>query len=198
LATGIALKAKYLNQDEVVLCFIGDGATNNGYFHESLNLSGVWDLPVIWLIENNLYGMGTAVETASGQPILHRRADSYGIKDFGRVDGQDVEAVYDMCLEAREYASKHGACLIESMTYRYEGHGVSDKIYDKRAKEMVEWRTKDPLSLLQQRLLSLDATLAPAFEEVERQVAATVAEAVRFAETSPAPTYDDLINHVYA
>lgn len=198
LATGIALKARYNSEDEVVLSFVGDGATNNGYFHESLNLAGVWDLPVIWLIENNLYGMGTAVEIASGQPELHKRAESYGIKDFGRVDGQDVEAVYNLCMEARDYASKHGSCLIESMTYRYEGHGVSDKIYDKRAKEIVEWRSKDPITLLQARLLALDPALTAYFEDVEKKVAVTVEASVKFADESPIPTYDDLINHVYA
>src|SRR5262249_25129026 len=104
LAAGIALKAKYMNQDEVTLCFVGDGATNNGYFHESVNLSAVWDLPVIWLIENNLYGMGTSVEVSSGQPELVKRAIAYGIKEGPRLDGQDILQVHDALTEARDYA----------------------------------------------------------------------------------------------
>ncbi|MBZ0288472.1 MAG: pyruvate dehydrogenase (acetyl-transferring) E1 component subunit alpha, partial [Anaerolineae bacterium] len=83
LAAGIALESRYNNKDAVVLCFIGDGATNNGYFHEALNMSAIWDLPVVWLIENNFVGMGTRVEDASGQPELHKRAVAYGMKDMG-------------------------------------------------------------------------------------------------------------------
>jgi pyruvate dehydrogenase E1 component alpha subunit len=197
LASGIALKARYNDEDEVVVSFVGDGATNNGYFHESLNLAGVWKLPVIWIIENNQYGMGTAIEDASGQTLLHKRADSYGIKDFGRVDGQDVEAVYAMCVEAREYASKHGSCLIEAMTYRYEGHGVSDKMYATREEEMAAWRTKDPIEILKARLLERYQKLQPTLDELDKQAEAKVEESVKFAEDSPIPTYDDLISHIY-
>jgi pyruvate dehydrogenase E1 component alpha subunit len=198
LAAGLALKGKYKGEDEVTLCFIGDGATNNGYFHESLNLSAVWDLPVIWLIENNLYGMGTAVEEASGQVELHKRAESYGMKDFGRVDGQDVEAVYKLAVKAREYATKNGPCLIESMTYRYEGHGVSDKLFATRKEEMDFWETKDPIILLKTKLLDTDAGLSSKLEELEANAEAKVEAAVKFAEESPVPTYEDLIANVYA
>ncbi|MFN8420844.1 MAG: thiamine pyrophosphate-dependent enzyme [Anaerolineae bacterium] len=198
LAAGIALKSKYRGEDEVTLSFIGDGATNNGYFHESLNLSAVWDLPVIWLIENNLYGMGTAVEHASGQVELHKRAESYGMKDFGRVDGQDVEAVYKLCVKARDYAVKNGPCLIEAMTYRYEGHGVSDRLFSTRTEEMAFWETKDPIILLKARILETDANQAKTLEDLESQAEAKVEEAVKFAEESPAPDYNDLIANVYA
>jgi pyruvate dehydrogenase E1 component alpha subunit len=197
LATGIALKAQYNNEDEVVLSYIGDGATNNGYFHESLNLAGVWKLPVIWIIENNQYGMGTAIEDASGQIELHKRADSYGIKDFGRVDGQDVEAVYALTLEAREYAHKHGSCLIEAMTYRYEGHGVSDKLYATREEELEAWKLKDPIEVLRARLVKKYKNIEPTLAELDQQADAKVEESVKFADESPIPTYEDLISNVY-
>jgi len=113
LAAGIALASDYRGDNEVTLSYIGDGASNNGYFHESLNLSGAWDLPVIWFIENNFYGMGTAVEEAAGNPILHERAASYGIKDMGRIDGQDTIEVYETVQEAAEYARENGPVLIE-------------------------------------------------------------------------------------
>lgn len=198
LATGIGLKAKYNGEDEVVVSFIGDGATNNGYFHEALNLSAVWDLPVIWIIENNLYGMGTSIEVSSGQTELHKRAVAFNMKDYGRVDGQDVEAVYDLCVKARDYAVKKGPVLIEAMTYRYEGHGVSDKLYETRKAELEFWETKDPILLLKNRLLERDAKLASKLVEIEQQALAKVEESVEYADSSPIPTYDDLVANIYA
>src|SRR3982751_5412265 len=100
LAAGIALKESYDNTGNVVLCFMGDGSTNNGYFHESLNLSAVWKLPVVWLVENNLIGMGTRIEQSTGQPDLVKRAIAYGMKEGPRVDGQNVVAVYEGVREA--------------------------------------------------------------------------------------------------
>lgn len=198
LAAGIALESRYNDKDAVVVSFIGDGATNNGYFHESVNLSAVWDLPVIWLIENNFYGMGTPIEVASGQPELHKRAIAYGIKDMGRVDGQNVIEMYDVVKEAVAYARKHGPVLIEALTYRYQGHGVSDRSYDKRAEELREWKEKkDPITILREiiagRFKNVDAEL----DRIEQDAHHIVAESVEFAENSPAPDYEDLIRHVY-
>lgn len=198
LAAGIALKAKYNGEDEVVLCFIGDGASNNGYFHESLNLSAVWDLPVIWVIENNLYGMGTPVEKVTGQPELHKRAVAYGMKDMGRVDGQDVEAVYELAVKARDYATRKGPVLIEAMTYRYEGHGVSDKIFESRVEELNAWEHRDPLVILKARLLEKSPSLQKQIHDLEMQAVQQVEDAITFADESPIPTYEDLVNNIYA
>ncbi|NLF78216.1 MAG: pyruvate dehydrogenase (acetyl-transferring) E1 component subunit alpha, partial [Chloroflexi bacterium] len=132
LAAGIALAAQYQEKDEVVLALMGDGSTNIGYFHESLNLSAVWKLPVVWLIENNQYGMGTSVERASGAKELVRRALAYssedgsGMKMGPRIDGMDVLAVHDAISEAVEHARKNGPILVESLTYRLEGHSMGD------------------------------------------------------------------------
>jgi pyruvate dehydrogenase E1 component alpha subunit len=199
LATGIAMKSRYLDLDEVTLSFIGDGATNNGYFHEALNMSAVWKLPVIWLIENNLYGMGTAVEDASGQVALHKRAIAYGMEDGGRIDGMDVTVVHDAISQAREYAIKHGPILIESMTYRYEGHGVSDKMAKERKDEMSKFQDRDPIKLLAQQMhealgIGVDAELRAIEAQVEREVE----ESVQFALESPDPTYPDLFTNIYA
>lgn len=199
LAAGIALEAKYNETGAVVLCFTGDGSTNNGYFHESLNLSAVWDLPVVWVIENNLVGMGTRVEDASGQPELHKRAIAYGMKDMGRVDGQDVIAVHQAVSEAVEYARSNGPVLIESMTYRYRGHGVSDRSFDKRMQEeLMEWiENRDPITLLRRHLEQNYKNIAPELDEIERDAERVVTEAVIYALNSPDPTYEDLINNVY-
>ena len=199
LATGLGLACQYNNTDEVVLSFIGDGATNNGYFHESLNMSQIWDLPVVWIIENNLVGMGTRIEDSSGQTELHKRAIAYGMKDAGRVDGQDVIKVHEIATEAVEYARKTGPVLIEVLTYRYKGHGVSDKSYDKRlADELKEWtEKKDHIKLLHKVITTKYKGIQKELDVIEQQCMAVVEEATQFALNSPDPTYEDLINNVY-
>ncbi|NWG16106.1 MAG: pyruvate dehydrogenase (acetyl-transferring) E1 component subunit alpha [Chloroflexi bacterium] len=196
LAAGIALESRYNGKDDVVLSFVGDGASNNGYFHEALNLSAVWDLPVVWLIENNGYGMGTPVEVSSGQPELHKRAVAYGMKDMGRVDGQNVVDVYNVVSKAVEYARKKGPVLIESLTYRYKGHGVSDRSYDKMA-ELRDWQQKDPILVLQDYLCKHYECVEDELKDIEREQMAAVFKAVEFAEDSEVPTYEDLISHIY-
>ncbi|MEM6281162.1 MAG: thiamine pyrophosphate-dependent enzyme [Chloroflexota bacterium] len=200
LATGIAMASHYRGDDEVTLSYIGDGASNNGYFHESLNLSGVWDLPVIWFIENNFYGMGTAVEEAAGNPILHERAQGYGIKDMGRIDGQDTLEVYEVVQEAAEYARENGPVLIEAMTYRYRGHGVSDRLFesDARADEMTQFKERDPITVMAEHIRKRDyvdteAELKRIHERVEEEVEA----AIKFARESAEPYPDELYTHVY-
>jgi pyruvate dehydrogenase E1 component alpha subunit len=200
LATGIALKCKYMDEPNVVVSFVGDGATNNGYFHEAVNLTAVWDLPVIWIIENNLVGMGTRVEEASGQPDLVKRAIAYGIKEGPRVDGQDVVAVYEAVQEAVDYARTNGSVLMESLTYRYQGHGVSDRQYSAREDlkaELEIWQQRDPIIVLRNRLTKRFKNIEPELERIEQDADRIVAEAVEFAEQSPAPGYDDLISNVY-
>lgn len=199
LAAGIALEAQYNETGAVVLSFIGDGATNNGYFHESLNMSAIWDLPVVWLIENNFIGMGTRIEDASGQPELHKRAIAYGMEDGGRVDGQDVIAVYNRLQEAVDHARSHGPVLVESLTYRYKGHGVSDRSYDKRFAEELEAyrRDKDPLTILKNHLNDKYKDISGELEKIETAMRQVVADSVTFAENSPEPGYEHLIRNVY-
>ncbi len=201
LATGIGLKVKYMEEQNVVLCFIGDGATNNGYFHEALNMSAIWDLPVIWLIENNLVGMGTRIEDSSGQPELHKRAVAYGMHDAGRVDGQDVVKVYQAVREAADYAKKQGPVLMEAMTYRYMGHGVSDKQYNTREdllNELKDWQDeRDPINVLRGYILSGNSDAKQELVDLEQKANAVVEDAIKFADESPIPTYEDLINNIY-
>lgn len=205
LAAGIALEAQYNNTGAVVLSFVGDGATNNGYFHESLNIAGVWKLPVVWVIENNGYGMGTEIDRASGNPELHVRALGYGIEDFGRVDGQDVLAVYDVAHKAFEHVrSGKGPALIEAITYRYRGHGVSDKQYNMREdmkEELEEWkRNKDPIQILCNHIVKQYKSVTEAdIDKIVEEQKAIVAASVEFAEKSPFPnTLEDLYTNVYS
>jgi pyruvate dehydrogenase E1 component alpha subunit len=197
LAAGIALESRYNNKEDVVISFVGDGATNNGYFHESVNLTAVWDLPVVWIIENNLYGMGTPVHVASGEPELYKKAHAYGVKTLGRIDGQNVLEVYEAVSEAVEFARKTGPVLIEAITFRYKGHGVSDRAYEKREEELSEWHSRDPIGILRTILTDqykhVDAELA----KIEQEADEIVEASVKFADESPLPTFDDLLSHVY-
>jgi len=199
LAAGIALESKYNNKDQVVLCFVGDGATNNGYFHEAVNMSAVWNLPVVWMIENNLYCMGTPIGVSSGQTELVKRAIAYGIKEGPRIDGQDIFEVHKASVEAYAYARKHGPIIVEAMTYRYEGHGVSDKLFHSRADELAKFRNRDPITVLRDHLIKNGSDMtARELDAFDAKAKAIVEEAVEFADKSPIPTYDDLINHIYA
>lgn len=199
LAAGIAFASRYRDTDEVTISFIGDGATNNGYFHEALNMSAIYDLPVVWIIENNFVGMGTRIEDASGQPELHKRAVAYGMKDMGRIDGQNVVEVYETVSEAVAYAREHGPVLIESLTYRYKGHGVSDRSYDQRFEdELKEYKeNRDPITILRDLLVDKYKNVEDELAKIEEEAVKLVDGSVEFALNSPEPGYDELIRNVY-
>jgi len=201
LASGIALEAQYNETGAICVSMIGDGATNNGYFHESLNLSGVWKLPNVWIIENNGYGMGTEIDRAAANPVLHERAIGYATLDLGRVDGQDVFAMYEAVQEAAEHArSGKGPALIEAITYRYRGHGVSDKQYNtKLMDELEEWKaTRDPITILRNHITSKYKNVETELTKIDDEQKEIVAKSVEFAENSPFPdTYEQLMSNIY-
>lgn len=203
LAAGIALKLQYMDEDGVVVAFMGDGSTNIGYFHEALNLSAVWNLPVVWLIENNQYGMGTAVHRASGAKELHRRALAYssedgsGMKQGPRIDGMDVLAVHDAISEAKEYAQKHGPILVESLTYRLEGHSMGDPQRYRTKEEVEEFVANGPIGRFRKYLVENYKNVEKELDKIDEDMLEVVNGAVKFAEESPDPTYEDLISHVY-
>jgi pyruvate dehydrogenase E1 component alpha subunit len=203
LAAGIALAAQYEEKDEVVLALMGDGATNIGYFHESLNLSAVWKLPVVWLIENNQYGMGTSVERASGAKELVRRALAYssedgsGMKMGPRIDGMDVLAVHDAISEAIEHARKNGPILVESLTYRLEGHSMGDPQRYRTKEEVESFVESGPIGSFRQVLIDKYKGVEPTLDKIDEEALQAVEDAVEFAQNSEDPTYEDLISHVY-
>ncbi len=203
LAAGIALAAQYEEKDEVVLALMGDGATNIGYFHESLNLSAVWKLPVVWLIENNQYGMGTSVERASGAKELVRRALAYssedgsGMKMGPRIDGMDVLAVHDAISEAIEHARKNGPILVESLTYRLEGHSMGDPQRYRTKEEVESFVESGPIGRFRQVLIDKYKGVESTLDKIDEEALQAVEDAVEFAQNSEDPTYEDLISHVY-
>lgn len=197
LAAGVALRARYNNEDFGVLCMMGDGATNIGYFHESLNLSAVWDLPVVWLVENNQYGMGTAVERASGVTEIVKKAAAYGMKEGPRADGMDVLATYDAVKEAMEYARKTGPVLMEALTYRFVGHSMGDPERYRTKDEVREYQEGDPIGKFGALLTTKRKAKKDELVALDKKAAEEVEAAVRFAEESPEPTYEDLFRDIY-
>ncbi len=198
LAVGLGLASNYLGKQQVVLCFFGDGATNNGYFHEALNMAKLWKVPVVFLCENNLYGMGTAVDRASAVMEMVRKAAPYGIP-AQRVDGMDVLAVREATSKAVDHARRgDGPFFLEVLTYRFRGHSMADPILYRDKAEVEEWKQRDPIVIFRQRL-EKEGLLSPQeMEQIERETDELVVEAVRFAEESPDPPLTDLYEDIYA
>ncbi len=198
LAAGMAFAHQYQGLDRIVLCVFGDGATNNGVFHESLNLAALWKLPVLFLCENNLYGMGTAVERASSVTELYKKGEAHGMR-AARIDGQDVLAVREAVYELAEYVrAGNGPAFLEAMTYRFMGHSAADpQLYRDRAEVREKRRTLDPIAIFATYLQTQAGVSAEELEAIHRQVEQVVEEAVRFAEESPVPPPEVLYEDVY-
>ncbi len=200
IAAGVAFAIQYRGEKRVCLCFMGDGATNIGNFHEALNLAALWKLPVIYIIENNRYSMGTAVERSSAVEDLHKKALAYDMR-WDVVDGMDVLDVYHKVKAAADRAkATYEPSLLEIRTYRYRGHSMSDPIHGHyRTKEEVEELKKsDPLSLFGELLKSEHVVTDEYFESSEKRVKKIVEECVEFAENSPEPLIEELWKDVYA
>jgi pyruvate dehydrogenase E1 component alpha subunit len=197
IATGAALSVRILKQDRVVLCFFGDGAMNEGTFHESVNMASVWKLPVIYLCENNQYGMSMSVRRATNVDNLADRAKAYGIPGL-RIDGNDVMAVYDAVKEARVHARKTGPVLVVSETYRFQGHSKSDANKYRTKEEIAQWKLKDPITRFRARLQEASVFSAKELDQVDAAARNSIEEAVKFAEASPEPELADLQTDVYA
>ena len=198
VAAGAALGSKLQGNDRVTLCFFGDGASNEGTFHESLNLAAIWTLPVVFLCENNGYGELSAASVMVSVPDVAMRAAGYGIPGV-TVDGQDVVAVYQAVTEAVTRARRgDGPSLVETKTYRFHNHafGLPVENYRDQA-EIDEWRKRDPVELFRARLLAEDVLDDGGIKAIEDEVAAEIEAAVAFAESSPYPSLDAAFEHVY-
>ena len=198
IAAGLALGDVYLKNPGITICMFGDGATNIGYFHEALNLSKVWNLPVLWVCENNKYGMGTSVERASAVIEIRQKAEGYGIPN-NRAEGMDVLAVRQATLKAMEFVhAGHGPYLLEFATYRYRGHSMGDPERYRKAEEIKKWQETDPIGIFHKHLLQQRITEEADLEAVDQRVADEVLEAVNFAESSPDPAPESLFDDIYA
>jgi pyruvate dehydrogenase E1 component alpha subunit len=198
IAAGLALAFQYQGKDSVVLCFFGDGATNIGDFHEALNLSSLWKLPVIYICENNFYGMGTALRKSSALQEIHKKAAAYDMPGE-RVDGMDVFAMREATARAVAAArAGEGPTLLEAVCYRFRGHSMADPVLYRGKEEEQIWRARDPIATLRARLEAEGHLSAEEYAALEREVLAKVEEAVRFAEESPEPAPEELYTDVYA
>jgi pyruvate dehydrogenase E1 component alpha subunit len=197
LAAGLALSSDYRGTDEVTVCMFGDGASNTGNFGETMNLAALWKLPVVFLVENNLYGMGTSIERHSAVTDLSRKAEGLGVPGV-RVDGMDVLAVRERVAEHLEIArNERRPTMIEAFTYRYRGHSAADPEVYREKEEVEEWRAKDPIKTFRDRLLAEEAISEDDVEQMRERVEQRILDAVEFADGSPEPPLESLYDNLY-
>src|SRR3954462_2726804 len=194
IAVGAALAQKLTGSGKVLVSFFGDGAANEGAFHEAANLAAVWDLPVVFVCENNHYGMSMAADEAFAIDNISARAGAYGFPGV-TVDGNDLQAVYEMVTTAAERArGGRGPTLVENVTYRWKGHSKSDKNLYRTREEIAEWRARDPIAALEARMLAggvlTEAEIAAVREEATAQVKAAVREASAGPDADPRDLLD--------
>lgn len=198
LAAGMGFAINYRETDQLCLCFFGDGAVNEGAFHESLNLAALWSLPVLFVCENNLYGMGTSVERASAVTEMVERAKCYDI-EVESVDGMDVLAVREVADRAvRQIRRDRRPKFIEAITYRYKGHSISDPVSYRTKDEVQEWQKRDPITRLRDYLIAGEFLSQQDVDRIDAELTATIDDAVKFADESPEPTHEELCQFIYA
>lgn len=198
IAAGLALGDQYAGNDNVTICMFGDGATNIGYFHEALNLAKTWNLRVLWVCENNQYGMGTAVGRASAVTEIRQKAEGYGMKN-GQVDGMDVTKVYAAAQAALQLIRETGQpYLLEVDTYRFRGHSMGDPERYREQAEVKKWQENDPIGIFRAHLLKKKVATEAQLDELEAQAETETNQAVEFAEASPEPGLEELFADIYA
>jgi pyruvate dehydrogenase E1 component alpha subunit len=197
-AVGVGLALQQQGRPEIALCIFGDGAANEGVFHESLNMAALWRLPILFICENNQYGMSMPVPRASARQPLAQRAEAYGLP-WHVVDGNDVLAVYRVMRAAADHArSGDGPVLVEAQTYRYFGHSKSDRNLYRTREEIEQWKQRDPIARFRRLLAEaglLDDAQAEAFDQAALQA---IEQAAAFAEAAPDPDVSGLTEFVYA
>lgn len=199
LAAGMAKAIQMKGGEEIAICFLGDAANNQGTFHETMNMAALWKLPVLFVCENNLYGIGTAIERSTAVTDQYKRVCAYGIES-AQSDGQDIEVVYEAARKAVDYVrSGKGPYFLELMTYRYRGHSMSDSRGYRSREEEEMWKQRDPIFILRDRLIAEGAMTMADFEALEKKTDDYIEnEVIRFAEESPEPRVEELEKYVLA
>jgi pyruvate dehydrogenase E1 component alpha subunit len=197
LSAGVALANDYLGNEDVILSMMGDGATNQGTFGETMNLAALWKLPVVFVIINNQFGMGTALHRHSAVTDLSLKSEGFGVPGT-RCDGMDVLDVHSVVTEALKCArEERKPQLVEAVTYRYRGHSMADPEEYRTKEEVEEWRQRDPIKAFADRLIDEDVLTQEDVEKFDQQAIETVDEAVKFADESPFPDLDSLYDDIY-
>ncbi|WYP26267.1 thiamine pyrophosphate-dependent dehydrogenase E1 component subunit alpha [Alkalihalobacillus sp. FSL W8-0930] len=198
IATGAALTSKMKNQGKVVLCYFGDGASNEGSFHEAVNLASIWKLPVIFFCENNQYGMSGPVKEMVNIENIAQRAEAYGIPGHV-VEGNDVFDVMSIVQEAVDFARNGGGpTIIEAKTYRWKGHSKSDAKKYRTREEEKEWREKDPIARYKEQLIAKGFFTEEEAEALRKEAKQEIEDSVEFAKNSPEPGLETLMEDIYA
>jgi pyruvate dehydrogenase E1 component alpha subunit len=197
LAAGLALGDHYRGTKAVTICMFGDGATNIGFFHEALNLAKVWDLPVLWVVENNQYGMGTSVERASAVVDITKRAEAYDMPSAS-VNGMEIMQVREVAERMiEEIRNGSGPQFLEIQTYRFRGHSMGDPERYRKQEEVHEWRENDPIGIYRKYIIENNIATEEELNAQDDQAKEVVDEAIEFAETSPEPGPEELFADVY-
>lgn len=197
LAVGAGLTTKMKGLDRIVVCFFGDGASNEGSFHEALNLASVWKLPILFVCEDNKYGMSVPKSASMNIDDIAVRAASYGMESV-RVDGMNVVDVYETTKKLRDRVKTDGPILMVADTYRYMGHSKSDANVYRTKEEIDSWKEKDAIQAFEKYLEQNDILTREEIDEIEKRTRQTIEDAVKFAEESPYPSIEDISNDVYA
>jgi pyruvate dehydrogenase E1 component alpha subunit len=198
IAAGFAIGDQYAGNDNITICMFGDGATNIGYFHEALNLAKTWNLRVLWVCENNQYGMGTTVERASAVTEIRQKAEGYGMKN-SQVDGMDVMKVYAAAQDAMKYIRETGhPYFLEVDTYRFRGHSMGDPERYRKQEEVKKWQENDPIGIFRAYLLKKKIAAEAELDGLDEKALAETDKSVEFAEASPEPGMEELFKDIYA
>ncbi len=198
LASGAALACQYLGNGRVAVCFFGDGASNQGTTHEAMNLAACWKLPVVFINENNMYGISSCTLNSMCVPNVADRAAGYDIPGVV-VDGNDAVAVWEAAAEGIKRARQgNGPSLIECKTYRHRGHFEGDPCAYREDSELAEWKEKDPIPRLEQKLLEMDILTQSKIEDIKKGLQGELSAAEKFAEESPFPDVSELLENVYS
>jgi pyruvate dehydrogenase E1 component alpha subunit len=197
LGAGMAMASDYRGADDVTLCVFGDGAANQGTFGETMNLAALWNLPVVFMVTNNQFGMGTSLERHSAVTDLHRRSEGYGVPGV-RCDGMDILDTHDVVSEALRVArEERRPTLVEAVTYRFRGHSMADPEEYRTREQVEEWRRRDPIPTFGERLIRAGVIERRELALLDREVLAEVDKAVEFADASPFPSPESLYDDVY-
>ena len=197
LAAGLAMAAKHKGQDQIAICFLGDGANNQGTFHETLNMASIWELPVLFVCENNMYAIGTRIERSTAVTDQYKRVAAYNI-EASQHDGQSIDTVMEAAKTAIDFVrSGKGPYFIEFMTYRYRGHSMSDAKGYRSKDEEKQWEKRDPILLYSDQLIKAGVVTAADIKAMEKEIDDEIEnDIIKFAEESPEPKVEDLYKYV--
>ncbi|MBM3706088.1 MAG: thiamine pyrophosphate-dependent dehydrogenase E1 component subunit alpha [Actinobacteria bacterium] len=198
IATGAAFGCDYLKEDRIVVAFFGDGASDNGVFHESLNIASIWNLPIIYLCENNLYAMSNPMKSHTKLQNIADRAQAYGIPGI-IIDGMDAAAVYEAIKKVvSDVRNKKGPVLVEAKTYRFCGHADGDVEAYRTKEEVCQWSEKDPIKNIEDKLIKEESLKKSQLETIKKEVLAEIEDAVDFAQKSPEPSREESMLYVFS